>query len=149
MLIAWDQIAVAALLASLLALVLLLLFRVSWKSLTIPHVAGLTLCAGIGLALWFIIFNTFSLGFIDFDFPIPLFPVSPEDLSCMVLTGLVAFIYWFVVVRLPHQGNPLTHESQAAGGQIKNTPSRSRSRLRWWVWVLPALAALVIDIYFI
>jgi hypothetical protein len=145
MLMAWDQIAVAALLASTLALVLLLLFNASWKSLTIPRVAGLTLCAGIGLALWFIIFNIFSLGVLDFDFPIPLFPVSPEDLSCMVLTGLVAFIYWFVVIRLPRQGNPLTNESQLAGGQIINNPSR----LRWWVWVLPALAALVIDIYFI
>ncbi len=44
MLKAWDQILLAALLASLLALVILLLFRIRWKSLTIPPVVGLALC---------------------------------------------------------------------------------------------------------
>ncbi len=101
---AWDQIVLAALLASLLVLVILLLFRMRWKVLTIPHVVGLALCAGVGLTVWFFIFNTFSLSSIDFDFPILLFPVSPEDLSCMVVTGVITFIYWLAARRQPTLG---------------------------------------------
>jgi hypothetical protein len=145
MLMAWDQVAIAALLASLLALVLLLLFRIRWKALTLPDVVGLTLCAGFGLTLWFIIFNIFGLKALDFDFPIPLFPVSPEDLSCMVVTGLLAFIYWQIVRRLPRQRKAPINEIQVARERINKNPFR----LVWWVWVLPAIAALIIDIYFI
>lgn len=156
---AWDQIALAALLASLLALFFLLLVRFSFrgKTLTLPNIIGLTFCAGLGLTLWFIIFNTFSLQALDFDFPIPLFPVSPEDLSCMGVTGLVSFIYWQLAGTLFQAGN----ESKSAEIN-KNLPGReekvenvnedyrpSRSRSGGWVWLLPALAALIIDVYFI
>ncbi len=144
MLIAWNQVAFAALLASLLALIIFLLVRFIWHIPTLAHVAGLTLCAGFGLTLWFVIFNIFSLGWLDFDFPIPLFPVSPEDLSCMVVTGLTAFIYWQVAIRLPGQEAALANGNQATSGQTNNP-----ARLQWWVWLLPAVAALIIDVYFI
>jgi hypothetical protein len=51
----------------------------------------------------------------------------------------------FIVRRLPRQRKALINENQVAREQINNNPSR----LEWWVWVLPALAALIIDIYFI
>lgn len=148
MLIAWNQVAIAALLASLLALVILLVFRIRWRTaLKLSQVMGLALCAGIGLTLWFIIFNTFALKVLDFDFPIPLFPVSPEDLSCMAVTGLTAYIYVVASKRLSGFGsgeNHLDNSNQASSEQINNSP-----RLERWVWILPALAALIIDIYFI
>lgn len=144
MLIAWDQIIIAALLASLLALLILLVFRTQWKSLTIRRIAGLTLCAGIGLILWFIIFNTFGLKAIDFDFPIPLFPLSPEDLSCMFVTGFLAFVYWFVVENFPGQPKEFTGGNQITERLIHNPPN-----FKWWFCLLPALAALIVDIYFI
>lgn len=147
--IPWDQILLAALLASLLALVVLVLVSFRWKVLTLPQLVGLTLSAGLGLMLWFFIFNVFSLSALDFDFPIPLFPVSPEDLGCLVVTGLVAFIYWSVAGRVPGQAMATNSPApyRPGGGPVSNT--RNFRRLAWWVWVIPALAVLVIDVYFI
>jgi hypothetical protein len=151
---AWDQIALAALLASLLALAFLLLVRFSIRlnAPSLPNVIGLTFCAGLGLTLWFIIFNTFSLQVLDFDFPIPLFPVSPEDLSCMVVTGLVSFIYWQFFSALFLSGNESAEINKNLPGrkeEVNEDYRSSRSRLGRGVWLIPALAALIIDVYFI
>lgn len=142
---AWSQIALAALLASLLALLILLAVRIRWQNLTLPQIAGLTVCAGLGLTIWFLIFNTFSLGWLDFDFPIPLFPVSPEDLGCMLVTGLTTFIYWFAITSLLPQRKALAHKT----GLDSRSTINNTVRLEWWLYLLPALASLIIDVYFI
>jgi hypothetical protein len=139
-----DQISLSALLAALLTLILLGFIRLKWLNLPFKYIMGLSVCSGIGFSLWFVIFNVFALTGLDFDWPIPLFPVSPEDLGCALTVGLVTLLYWLVVLRL--LSSP---ENISGKGDKSARPVLAEYETRWWLCLLPTLAALIVDVYFI
>jgi hypothetical protein len=133
MLIEWGNIFAMAGLTSLANLLLLQLYRWQKKNLSFLHSIGLALAGGAGFITWFTIFNTFSLSGLDRDLPVPLFPISPEDMGCGITVLLFTFGY---------------------GLLIRAFSKNKRDQNIWqhfglFAWLIPALVALVIDVYFI
>ncbi len=133
MLIAWGNVFIMAGVTSLVTLLLLQLYSWQRRELSFIHSVGLALVCGAGFVAWFSIFNLFSLSRLDNDLPIPLFPISPEDMGCGITVLLFTLLYGFLI--------------QFSGKNRVNQNS-------WWhfgliAWILPALVALVVDVYFI
>jgi hypothetical protein len=122
-----------AALTSGITLVLLLIYRLLNKKLSVIDSLGLALAGGLGFVVWFGIFNVFSLSGLNQDLPIPLFPISPEDMGCGITVLLLTFLYY------------LSGISFSKNNIVKN----SWRRFGIIALLLPALVALMIDIYFI
>ena len=133
MLIEWINIFEMAGAATLATLLLLLLAGQRNKQLSFPIMVGLALACGLGFIAWFTIFNTFALSGLDKDLPIPLFPISPEDMGCGITVLLFTLGYGLLI-----------------GALSKNKGQRNIWRqFGVIVWLIPALVALVVDVYFI
>ncbi len=130
MLIAWGNVFGIAGVSSLVTLLLLQVYRWQHRELSFPHSVGLALVCGAGFIGWFTIFNLFSLSGLNNDIPVPLFPISPEDMGCGITVLLSTLLYGFL-----SQKNRANQNIWRQFGLIG--------------WLLPALVALVIDVYFI
>ncbi|HEX2913296.1 MAG TPA: hypothetical protein VH186_21010 [Chloroflexia bacterium] len=133
MLIPWQDIFPVAGLAGVITLALLGVYRLVKKELNLAYSLGLALVCGFGFLLWFALFNGFSLGVLNQDWPIPLFPVSPEDIGCGITVLVLTLLYGLSVAAL-NRNRRATNSSLAFGVVA---------------WLLPALVALVIDVYLI
>ncbi|HEX2909921.1 MAG TPA: hypothetical protein VH186_03870 [Chloroflexia bacterium] len=133
MLIEWGNIFLWAGIASLVTLLMLQLYRWQKKELSLLHSVGLALVCGLGFVTWFTIFNIFSLSALDRDLPIPLFPISPEDMGCGITVLLFTFSYG--VLLSTFRKNKLNQNSWRQFGIL--------------AWLIPALVALLLDVYFI
>jgi|GEM_PF-1440079 len=133
MLIAWGDILLMAALTAIVTLALLQLYRLWKPELSLPHTLGLTLVCGVGFVVWFAIFNTFSLSGLDKDLPIPLFPISPEDMGCAITVGLLVGLFEWAVSRYLKN---------------KKIPSLGLQTILLAA-AIPILVALIVDVYFI
>lgn len=133
MLISWGNILPMAALSGVITLVLLELYRLWKKELSVVHSIRLALVSAAGFVIWFAIFNTFSLSSLNQDLPIPLFPVSPEDLGCAITVGLLVLLY----------------EWLASFYRKDRKAATSNPRTELFAAFLPIIVALVVDVYFI
>lgn len=119
-----------AALSGIVTLVLLQLYRLWRKELSLAHSTGLALIGAIGFLVWFAIFNIFSLSSLNQDLPIPLFPVSPEDLCCTITVGFfVVFYEWF--------------------GSLYRKDQNSKQQAEILAAFLPIIVTLMVDVYLI
>lgn len=133
MLIPWGDILLMAVLTAIVTFVLLQLFRLWKPEVSLAHSLGLTLVCGVGFVVWFTIFNTFSLSVLDRDLPIPLFPISPEDMGCAITVGLLVMLFEW-----------------AASGYLKNKNiPKIALQTTLFAAAIPILVALIMDVYFI
>ncbi len=133
MLIPWGSVVIMAALTTIVTLVLLLIYRLWNKELSVIDSLGQALVGGVGFVVWFGIFNVFSLSSLNQDLPIPLFPISPEDMGCGIMVLLLTFIYGLSGISFSKN----------------NTAQSSWRRFGLIALLLPALVALVSDVYFI
>jgi len=133
MLIPWGNILSMAALTAIVTLVLLQLYRLWKKEVSLAYSLGLTLVCGVGFLGWFAIFNGFSLSSLNQDLPIPLFPISPEDIGCAITVGLLVGLFeWAVSI---YRKN-------------KNIPNLGLQAMLFAA-ALPIMVALIVDVYFI
>jgi len=133
MLIPRGDILLMAALTTIVTLVLLQLYRLWKPEVSLAYSLGLTLVCGVGFVVWFAIFNIFSLSMLDKDLPIPLFPISPEDMGCAITVGLLVGLFEWAVSQ--YRKN-------------KNIPNLA-SQVILFVSAIPIIVALIVDVYFI
>jgi hypothetical protein len=67
---------------------------------------------------------------LDHDLPIPLFPISPEDLGCAITVGIFVLLYAWLYCK---------------GSKVAGVGTRSEILAA----LLPIVVALVVDVYLI